>query len=432
MSCKIVSLNLQEVSRVMLKSKRKLNSKALRKYYSAYYNDNFMRNFRFIYDKEQSFVNSEGKTITYYGKSINKIENIEKGKTQRIAPNSLLRHRRLNVGTLAGEITYYKNLEDFKQGKIEARFCDRLFFDFDIEDNTQLNALKQEFKKANNEMEGKELKCKYDELQKSFRDLIFNEDLLFDVYHEAQKLCTYLLKYGLKPYLVFSGSKGFHVNVFFDEMQLTNLSQISQTLGMSYKKELDLKYLDFNVFDRERAHKRLQRCQYGVHSKTNLETRPLLHETTYDSMISQIEKNKSYVIDFNFDEMKAPEGFSKMLKKLDHEISFKNAQRQKELEKINKSKRLKLQKKYGKNYKSYSDIDLRDIARSYGIDGKSQGDKLIVKCPFHNDVHPSGVIFKERFHCSTCDLTLNYYAFISMIEGTNDKEKIMKIASKFV
>lgn len=130
--------------------------------------------------------------------------------------------------------------------------------------------------------------------------------------------------------------------------------------------------------------------------------------------------------------MKAPEGFNKMLIKLDREIAFKNAQRQQELEKINKAKRLKLQKKYGKNYKSFNDIDLRDIANSYGIDGKRQGDKLIVNCPFHNDVHPSGVVFRERFYCSTCNLTLNYYEFISRLEGTEDKDKIIAIARKFL
>ena len=91
-----------------------------------------------------------------------------------------------------------------------------------------------------------------------------------------------------------------------------------------------------------------------------------------------------------------------------------------------------MKRKYGKDYKSFNDIDLRDIARSYGIDGKHDGDKLIVLCPFHNDTHPSGVVFKERFHCSTCNLTLNYYDFISRLEGTTDKDKIIEIARQFL
>ena len=273
---------------------------------------------------------------------------------------------------------------------------------------------------------------KYVELQKQFQDLIFERDLLLDVFNETKTLCNHLIRYGLKPYMIASSSKGFHVNVFFDEMQLTNLSQISQTLAKSYMKSLKLKYIDFNVFDENKAHKRLQRCQYGIHSKTNLLTRPLSPDITYDEMLDTLQKNKRRPIDFDFNSMKAPEGFNHMLMKLDKEISFKNAQRRQELERINKAKKLEMQKKYGKDYKSFNEIDLRDIANSYGLDGKRQGDKLIVKCPFHNDTHPSGVVFKERFHCSTCNLTLNYYDFISRLEGTNDKDKIIAIAMKFV
>ena len=119
----------------MLKSKSKLNVKALRKYYSAYYNDNFMRNFRFIYDKEQSFVNSEGKTIKYYANSLNARKYGEKDTSINKASNWITQKSKAKHGTLAGEITYYKTLEDFKEGAIEKRFCDRLFFDFDIYDS---------------------------------------------------------------------------------------------------------------------------------------------------------------------------------------------------------------------------------------------------------------------------------------------------------
>ena len=149
-------------------------------------------------------------------------------------------------------------------------------------------------------------------------------------------------------------------------------------------------------------------------------------------MLTILEKNKRRPIDFNYDEMLSPEGFNNMLKRLDREISFKNAQRKKELDEINKAKRQRLQKKYGKNYKSFNDIDLRDIANAYGIDGKRQGDRMIVSCPFHNDTHPSSVVFKERFYCSTCNMTLNYYDFISKLEGTEDKDKIMQIAREFL
>ena len=402
--------------------------KALREYYKAYYNNNFLRNFRFIFDKEKVFDNGfKQQAVNLTSKKYGVHDTSDKK-----AVNFLLNHTRSRYGLLAGEITYYKTLDDFKEGAIEKRFCDRLFFDLDVNDSHEVDKLKEEFKLAHQKLEGKERAQIIDILQDDFKRLIFEKDLLLKVFNESKSLCDYLVKYGLKPYLIASGSKGFHVNVFFDEMQLTNLSQISQTLAMSYTKDLNLQYIDTNVFDKNKAHKRLQRAQYGVHSKTNLLTRPLPLDVTYDEMLDILHKNAKNPIKFDINEYKAPSGFNKMLLKLDKEISFKNAQRQKELESINKAKRLQLQKKYKGKYKNYNEIDLRDIANSYGIDGKHQSDRIIISCPFHNDMHPSAVVFKERFHCSTCNLTLNYYDFISRLEGTSDKAKIMAIASKFV
>ena len=417
----------------MLKKKRFHLPKALRKYWTSYYNGNLLRNYRMLLDKEQTFINKENELITFKARSLTAYKYGDSDDSLKRAPAFLMREARSkDYGTLAGEITYYKTLEDFKEGKLNTRYFDRLFIDLDVDDNDKVKALKEEFKQANTMLEGKDLQSKYVELQKDFQDLIFNEDLLFDVYNEAQRLCSYLSRYGLKPYLIASGSKGYHVNIFFDEIQLTNLSQISETLAMSYSKELNLKYIDTKVFDKNKAHKRLQRCQYGRHGRTNLITRPLPLDVPYEDMLDLIQNKQRRPIDFDFNEYKAPEGFSKMLLKLDKEIAFKNAQRRQELERINTAKKKQLEKKYGKGYKSFQDIDLRDIANAYGIDGQRDGDKLIVNCPFHHDVHPSGVVFRERFYCSTCNIVLNYYEFISRLEGTSDKDKIILKAMEFL
>ena len=102
------------------------------------------------------------------------------------------------------------------------------------------------------------------------------------------------------------------------------------------------------------------------------------------------------------------------------------------LEKENREKRLELQKRYGENYKSFNEIDLRDIASAYGINGRNDGNKTICNCPFHHDVHPSAVIYPERFYCSTCAISLNYYEFISRLAGTTDKDEIIEIARRFL
>lgn len=405
-------------------------NKALRRYWRAYYNDNMLRNYRFLYDKTQSFM-KDGKRIEYDATSLKADKYVEDNSLTR-APNWLFEKSKTKYGTLAGEITYFKTLQDFKDGAISLRYCDRLFYDFDVDDNVEVKELKAEFKKANTTLNRRDLRHKYVELQARFCELIFEHDLLHDVFHEAKRLTEYLQRYGLKPYLVFSGSKGFHVNVFFDEMRITNLSEISKTLANTYSKELGLKYLDFKVFDRTRAHKRLQRVQYGVHSKTGLITRPLDVNTTYDELLDLIQSTKRHPHAFNFDDRLAPAGFNNMLMKLDREISFKKAERKKRLDHENKMKRLEMQKRYGKDYKSFNDIDLRDIARAYGIDGKHDTNKIICSCPFHHDVHPSAVIYPQRFYCSTCAITLNYYEFIGRLEGTDDKDKILDIARGFL
>lgn len=405
----------------------------LRKYYLAYYNEHMLRNYRFIFDKTQHFF-KDGERIEYDATSLKAEKYGDVDDSLKRAPAWIQKKTRKKYGTLAGEITYFKTFEDFKKGAIANRYCDRLFFDFDHYKTHELETLKEEFKQANNTLTGKEYRDKYVELQNDFKELIFEKELLQDVFENATRLTTYLQQCGAKPYLIFSGSKGFHVNVFFNEMQLTNLSEIQKTLARTYIKDLNLnkRYFDFKVFDRERAHKRLQRIQYGTHSKTGLITRPLPLDITYDELLDLIASKKRTPVAFNFEDYIAPAGFNRMLMKLDKEIAFKKAERKKRLDEENTLKRQELEKRYGKNYKSFNDIDLRDIASAYGIDGRRESEKTIVNCPFHHDVHPSAVIYPSRFYCSTCAIQLNYYDFIARLENTTDKDKILDIARRFL
>lgn len=402
------------------------------KYYRSYYNEHMLRNYRLIFDKTQSFI-KDGKLVEYDATSLKASKYVEDDSFTR-APNWILKKTCEQYGTLAGEISYFKTFEDYRQGNIANRYCDRLFFDFDIDDNPEVKELKEEFKNANLELNGREYKRKYVELQKGFRELIFERDLLRDVFDNAKRLVEYLQRYGLKPYFAFSGSKGFHVNVFFNEMRLNNLSDIQKTLARTYINECNLNedYFDFNVFDRTRAHKRLQRIPYGTHSKTGLITRPLDPQITYDELLEVIQSKNRRPHQFDFNKYVAPAGFNNMLMKLDNEIAFKKAERDKQLKQQNLARKLELQKHYGKNYKSFTEIDLRDIASAYGISGRNDGNKTICICPFHNDTHPSAVIYPQRFYCSTCAISLNYYEFISRLEGTTDKDKILEIARRFL
>lgn len=44
-------------------------------------------------------------------------------------------------------------------------------------------------------------------------------------------------------------------------------------------------------------------------------------------------------------------------------------------------------------------INAREVAEHYGIDVNRYGKAL---CPFHNDRHPSMVVYDDHYHCFAC------------------------------
>ena len=405
--------------------------KQLKEYYSEYYNGHFLRDFRYLYDKPKEYIDRNTNEVKFkkgdylhqwkYGKFDNSRKRALNFLTSRI-------HIGKN-GLLGGQIAYFNSLDEYKEGNIANKYCDRLFFDLDVEDS-EVEAIKSKIKEAYSNLEGSARQREIDNLKADFRDMIFNRDLIRPTYDEARKLCLYLEDLGLKPYLIFSGAKGFHVNLFFDEMKLNNFSQISKSLAKSFSEKLDLNFLDYAVFDKSRVHNRLQRCQYGLNSKTDLLTLPIPYIYDYDEALAIIGKNKRKPIEFDFQDWKSSEDFSQSLSHMNDEFSRINARRKREIEIQQKARRQKLKAKFGENYKSFEDIPMEDLCRSYGISGEDKGDRIIVKCPFHHDKNPSAVIFKNSnyFHCSTCNLTLNYWSFIAEMEGiaSDDKSAIIE------
>ncbi len=392
----------------------------LKEYYIGYYNGNFLRDFRYIFDKNVP-------NHTFTSKKIKPNMNPSvKALNFLTSYNHMGRH-----GLLGGEITYFKSLDEYMKGDISRRWSDRLFFDIDIEDE-RVDDIKTKIKEARNDLKGKEMTKRIDELKGQFRELIFRHDLLLPTFEESKNLCLYLEDLGLRPYLIFSGSKGFHVNIFFEETRLQNLSQISRLFAKTFSQKLDLKYLDWNVFDKKKAQKRLQRCQYAYHSRTDLLTLPIPNIYDYDEFISIIEKNKKTPIDFDMNEYISDNGFRDSLIHNDKEFSIYNDRRKRELEKKNLERQRRLKKKMKGNYQSFKDIDMVQLYSAYGGEViKQYPDKAIVRCLFHgSDNNPSAVIFKDSnyFYCSSCGVSLNYYSFIAMMEGLSldDKSEIME------
>lgn len=340
------------------------------------------------------------------------------------------------LGLLGGELTYYKTLEEYMKGDLSMRWSDRLFFDFDIEDD-RVDIVKSKMKEAISDLEGKELRDTIKGLKADFRDLIFNEDLLLPTFEESKKLCLYLEDLGLRPYLICSASKGFHVNLFFKEARILNLSQVSRLFAKSFSDKLNLSYLDWKVFDKKKAQRRLQRCQYVYHSKTNILTVPIPQVYDYDEVLQILKQNKRTPIEFDIEDYISDNGFRESLISNDKEFSIYNDRRKRELEKKNLERRRRMKKKMKGDYKSFEDIQMTDLFSSYGGQIiKEDSDKAIVRCPFHSDNNPSAVIFKDSnyFYCSSCGKSLNYYSFIAEMEGLSldDKGQIMEKLNEFL
>ena len=232
------------VSREEFMKNHKLK-KPLKEYFANYYNHNFYRDFRYIPDDKSKY------NEVFNAKKLSSKSDAESRALYFMTNADHLGHD----GLMGGEISYFKSFNEYQLGDISQRWNDRQFYDLDIED-ARVDMIKDDFKKAYDELKGRELKSRLHELKADFRDLIFNQDLLLPTFEEAKKLCEYLEGLGLNPYLICSGSKGFHINLFYEEARLQNLSQVSRLFAKTFADKLDLKYLDYAVFDRKKAQRR--------------------------------------------------------------------------------------------------------------------------------------------------------------------------------
>ena len=431
----------------VMKRINSINKKNLKKsfkdYYWNYYNGEFFRDFRYIWDglklKDHRSICFDG--ILRYNHVMNADKYDQNSDAAKYYLNFMTsQNHGGHMGLLGGEISYFKSYEEYQHGDISARWSDRQFYDLDIESD-KVDQIKSDIKQSLLKFKGGDLtkmglRKRMKRHKSDFRDLIFNHDLLYPTFMEAKNLCEYLEELGLTPYMIFSGSKGFHSNIFYDECRIQNLSQVSKLFAKSFSDKLNLKYLDWRVFDENKAQRRLQRCQYKIHSKTDLMTIPIPDVNDYDEFMQLLKKKHHKPIDFDFNEYaQSSEEFRESLIYNDRKFQRINARRQRELKRENDERRRQLKKKYHGKYKNYSEIDMTDIFRHYGGEIiKEYHDKAIVRCLFHADNNPSAVIFKNSnyFYCSSCGKTLNYYGMISEMEGTEDKAKIMAKADEFL
>ncbi len=287
---------------------------ALKEYYRNYYNGH---HFREVYYLKMPTVKSKRwlPVALKYNPNMDKMLPYERFNKFLTSKN----HRSSN-GSLIAAITHYPNYITWTGGNEEDRLTDRLFFDFDLK-TTESKRIAHDLEDTYCNVKGKERLRLIAEYRKEYRKLILKDDLLRPVYDEVMNFIMVLqddLK--LHPYLTFSGSSGFHVNIFMPDQKLQYINYVRTKLHNVFKDKLNLKYQDDMVLD---AISRKQRVPYSKNPKTELMVMPIPCDISYDDLlktIKQTHKSNRFNVDtdFNIEDYYANTDFIDMLHYLDN------------------------------------------------------------------------------------------------------------------
>ena len=205
-----------------------------------------------------------------------------------------------------------------------------------------------------------------------------------DAIAEGKEFNQRLIDEGLKTYCQLSGYKGMHVFVW--------IKPIKWTYYKEYMKNI---VKDFTYFDHSVLTNKLQlaRIPTSINPKSMKACKPLTNDVEF---ISNLNKH----------------------------IQIKDMEYEREENKQMLKRTLSLLQRDN----DYDELDARALISHYHLDvAKEIGDKILIRCPFHNDKNPSAVLWKNGvFHCSTCNISYTPYKFVAMMEGLNpaDKKKV--------
>lgn len=398
----------------------KHKSPSLKEYYRIYYDSNYFRDLICIKD-ERAFSNGNR---TKYNTDVFKYPKKSFVENHwNLFYGFIFKHNK-GGGTLASSLTHFRNLQDYQTGDDSLRYSDRLFFDFDVED-TRAKALKEEIKNANLYKFGKERISSIKQSQKEFRKLILNEDLLEKPFNELQVMMDYMENQGLKPYPIFSGSKGFHLLFFFNPLKLENISEITTKLTYHIKDKLELSTLDLNVTD---SLKRKKRVPYSKHERTLLYTTPFSRDLSYDEIIKMIKRNTGKPMLFDKEEYIAPKGFTKEMILLNQDITRLEMERKEKIEELNKLESTNRNHQYFSSDSVKRDSifsDMKELCKVLLGEPSHEYKKYnSYKCPFHDDNNPSALVYEKVFVCKACNLKLGYFEFIRKLFNLKTDDEV--------
>lgn len=287
-----------------------------KEFYRNFYNNHLLRDFLFLRS------NKNLKYDTDSPKSFD--DNINTTKSNL---NFLIKYTKANDksfhGALISQVTYYKRMEYYLSKNESKRYANCLFFDFDS-DSAELKTLKKSIAAAYDDLTGKNRINKIADIQQQYQNVLFSSDVLEKPFADAKKLYEYFKRYDINAYTVFSGSKGIHCYIFFDECNLINYTDISTALAKNYKKILDLSTLDLNV--NTDAISRKSRVIYSKHETSGLFATPFDIESESISDVLESAK-KQNITEFNLnDYIISDKSFAANLINYDKILSEKNAE----------------------------------------------------------------------------------------------------------
>ena len=382
-----------------------------KQFYKNFYNNHLFRDFL--------FVDPTGKTKSPY------LPNDANVDFERNISNFLIKYSNPKSnfnGSLYSQVTYYKTIGGLRDKAESERYANMLFFDFDVESD-ELHRLKNEIKNTYNDLTGKQRLNQVKNLQLEYQNLLFETDVLEKPLNDAKTLYSYLKSNNINSYAVFSGSKGIHLYVFFDECKLRNYTDISYKLAESYKSGLKLDTLDLSV--NKDAIARKSRVIYSNHATSNLFTIPIDIESDSVTEILTNAKKQS-VIPFELDDYVISDdgGFVNVLKNIDASITDKKSEIKAEKEKL---KSMITGTAISSADKDLIFSDMRVLLKVILGDPVREFENYNTYCcPFHDDNSPSARVYKNNFLCATENLHLNYFDFIRKYFDLPDDDAVKK------
>lgn len=384
----------------------------LKEYLSEFYNNKFIRDFTFLKTdpnakyQDQPYLDPNNKED--YNKTIKNFvfKNVNKPKT---------------FGYVAGQTAYYKHIADLRNKSRTNMYLSEIAFDFDVKDNI-LDAIKSNISYSFI-YRGNERLSRIKKYQKEYQDIIFGSDVLRPAFDDMMRLYEYFKQRQIKPYVKFSGSKGFHLHIFFNEVKLNNPAQLVHNLSMNLKNGLGLDTLDEAVAGDFGARK--MRAPYGKHVVSDLFTIPFDPADTMEDVLESSRKRN--IADFCRDDyvITDPDFLAAAIKSdQDYDEAILNQRL------LNKA----INKRKYRGERVEDITDMREIARKVLKDPAHVYEHYdYYYCPFHEDNTPSAQVSKERFLCKSEGLSLGvdgflrkYYHLKSNAEVSKLKRELMR------